>query len=80
MQKWLLSGELVPSILNGIALVAMLASWVGAIYLWFLVRPMIHSSWTWLIGLFPFGVVFGPIYIIKTGSRFIGPRRKQAQS
>jgi len=68
-RSWFLSGNLVPSILNGVAVVACFGTWGGSIYLWFASRPLIRSSWAWLLCLFPIGFVLGSVYILIADSR-----------
>ena len=67
---WLLTGRLVPSVLEGVALLAFLGSWAGGIFLWFTTQPLLHSSWLWLIALIPLGFIFGSIYTIVAARRF----------
>ncbi len=60
-----MSGKLIPSVLNGAGLLGMLASWAGAIYLWFTVGRAIGSSVLWLVAVIPLGLMFGPIYVVR---------------
>jgi hypothetical protein len=66
---WLLSGRLIPSVINGVALLAVVGAWAGSIYLWFVSGRQLGSSVAWPIVLVPLGFVLGAVYILRLASR-----------